>query len=162
MSHSRVSPRSWHVARWPILAWLETIIKLAALTIGISAGISALTAADFAIPAGLQLVQFIILIILSLGLIAAIFDRIADREIVAMIFVVVNNLGHWGMVLGLAAGSERLLMFAGLMLLGDLVKLWFIRVNSFTVREFSPRVLYALTLFYVGGYTMLILLEWMR
>jgi len=162
MNHSHDLPRSWHVARWPILAWLETIIKLAALAIGISAGISALSAGDFAIPTGLQLVQFIILIILSLGLIAAIFDRIADREIVAMVFVVLNNLGHWGMVLGLAAGSEGLLMFAGLMLLGDLVKLWFIRVHDFTVRELSPRVLYALTLFYVGGYATLVLLELRR
>jgi hypothetical protein len=162
MSHSPASRRSWYVARWPILAWLETIIKLAALTVGIAAGVNALSAANFAFPAGLRLVQFVILIILSLGLLAAIFDRIADREIIAMVFVVVNNLGHWGMVLGLAGGSERLLLFAGLMLLGDLVKLWFIRVYNFTVREFSPRVLYALTLFYVGSYTMLILLEWMK
>jgi hypothetical protein len=156
------STRKWRIARWPALAWLETIIKLAALIIGISAGANALSAANLVFPTGLALVQFVILIMLSLGLVTAIFDRIADREIIAMIFVVVNNLGHWGMVLGLAAASERLLLFAGLMLLGDLVKLWFIRVHSFTVRDFSPRVLYALTLFYVGGYALLILLEWMR
>jgi len=150
----------WHIAKWPPLAWLETIIKLVALIIGISAGVMALAVGEFALPAGTELAQFIILIILSLGLITAIFDRIADREIIAMIFVVLNNLGHWGMVLGLAAASEWLLWFAGFMLLGDLVKLLFIRVNQFTVRDFSPRILYALTLFYVGGYALLILLEW--
>lgn len=37
-------------------------------------------------------------------------------------------------------------------------KIWFIRAHSFTVRDFAPRILIALTLFYVGGY----LLEWMR
>jgi hypothetical protein len=144
------------------LAWLETIIKLAALLIGIAVGIMALAGDGFVFPSGIQLAQFVILIILSLGLAAAIFDRLADREIVAMIFVIINNAGHWGMVLGLAAGSEQLLPFAALMLLGDLVKLWFIRAHNFTVREFAPRVLYILTLFYVGGYTLLILLEWMR
>ncbi len=154
--------RKWHIARWPALAWLETIIKLAALIIGIIAGANALSAANLAFPTGLALVQFIILIILSLGLVTAVFDRIADREIIAMFFVVVNNLGHWGMVLGLAAASERLLLFAGLMLVGDLVKIWFIRTHNFTVRDFSPRVLYALTLFYVGGYMLLILLDLMR
>ncbi len=154
--------RKWHISRWPALAWLETIIKLAALVIGITAGVSALSTANLAFPAGLRLVQFIILIILSLGLVTAVFDRIADREIIAMIFVILNNMGHWGMALGLAAASERLLLFAGLMLVGDLVKLWFIRVHNFTVRDFSPRILYALTLFYVGGYALLILLEWMR
>ena len=162
MSQSPASPRSWHIAHWPLLAWLETIIKLAALIIGIVAGVSALSVGGFALPAGLQLVQFVILLVLSLGLATAIFDRIADREIIAMIFVVVNNLGHWGMILGLDTGSEYLLWFAGLMLLGDLVKLWFIRVYNFTVREYAPRVLYILTLFYVGGYVLLVLLEWMR
>ena len=150
----------WHIAKWPALAWLETIIKLVALIIGISAGMNALVGGEFAFPTGAKLVQFIILIILSLGLVTAIFDRIADREIIAMIFVVLNNLGHWGMVLGLAAASEHLLWFASFMLLGDLVKLLFIRVNHFTARDFSPRILYALTLFYVGGYALLILLEW--
>ena len=150
----------WHIAKWPPLAWLETIIKLVALIIGISVGVTALAVGEFALPTGTRLAQFIILIILSLGLIMAIFDRIADREIIAMIFVVLNNLGHWGMVLGLAAGSEWLLWFASFMLLGDLVKLLFIRVNRFTVRDFTPRILYALTVFHLGGYALLILLEW--
>jgi hypothetical protein len=162
MSQSPTSSRSWHIAHWPLLAWLETIIKLAALTIGIIAGINALSVGGFALPTGLQLAQFVILLVLSLGLIAAIFDRIADREIIAMIFVVVNNVGHWGMLLGLATGSEYLLWFAGLMLLGDLVKLWFIRMHDFTVRDYAPRILYILTLVYVGGYMLLVLLEWMR
>ena len=152
--------RKWHIASWPALAWLETIIKLIALIIGIAVGMNALAIGNFQLPTGLRLGQFITLIILSLGLVTAIFDRIADREVVAMIFVVINNLGHWGMVLGLASGSERLLLFASLMLLGDLVKLWFIRAHQFTVRDFSPRILYGLTLFYVGGYALLILLEW--
>lgn len=135
---------------------------MAALSIGISAGVLAFSAANITIPTGLRLLQFIILTILSLGLLAAIFDRIADREIIAMIFVVVNNLGHWGMVLGLAAGSERLLIFAGLMLLGDLVKIWFIRAHDFTVRDFSSKVLYGLTFFYLGGYALLLILEFLR
>jgi len=83
---------------------------------------------------------------------SALATAATDREIIAMIFVVVNNLGHWGMISGLATGSEYLLWFAGLMLLGELVTLWFIRVYNFTVREYAPRLLYILTLFYVGGH----------
>ena len=55
MSHLPVAPRSWHVARWPLLAWLETIIKLAALAVGIAAGANALSAGNIAFPAGLRL-----------------------------------------------------------------------------------------------------------
>jgi hypothetical protein len=157
MSNANNSPSSWHIASWPLLAWAETIIKLVALVVGITAGLNAFSA-DLSFPSGLHLAQFIILTILALGLVAAIYDRFTDREIVAMVFVVLNNLGHWGMVLGLTVNSERLLLFATLMLLGDLVKLVFIRVHHFTVRDYSPRVLYGLTLFYVAGYALIILL----
>ena len=123
------STKSWHVAKWPPLAWLETLIKLVALGIGMGTAVSALANANFALPNGLRLGQFILLIILSLGLVAAIFDRLADREIIAMVFVILNNLGHWGMVLAQSAATDlgnAIWLFAGLMVLGDLVKIWFI------------------------------------
>jgi hypothetical protein len=40
-------------------------------------------------------------------LVAATFDRLAEGEIVAMIFVAVNNLCHWGMVVALASEPGR-------------------------------------------------------
>jgi hypothetical protein len=99
---SSSSARRWHVAPWPPLAWLETGIKLVAIVVGIVALIQALSAGNLSLPSGLRLVQFAILALLSLGLVAAIFDRIVEREIVAMVFVLLNNLGHWGMVFALA------------------------------------------------------------
>lgn len=157
--------KSWHIAKWPPLAWLETGLKLIALGIGVGTAVSALDNPSFALPSGLRLVQFILLIVLSLGLIAAIFDRLADREIVAMGFVILNNLGHWGMVLALASGyavGNRVWLFAGYMILGDLVKIWFINVTNFTVRDFPQRTLYILTLVYVVGYALILLLEWLQ
>jgi hypothetical protein len=157
--------KEWHVASWPALAWLETAIKLSALILGIAALIQALSNGVFGLPGGLQLAQFIILALLSLGLVAAILDRFAEREIVAMIFVVINNLGHWGMVVALASipGPGGLLVgFAGLMLLGDLVKLVFLQAHNFTVRDTPRAVLYGLTLVYVIGYLAILVLEWLR
>ena len=156
------SSQKWHVAHWPPLAWLETGIKLVALGIGVGTAVAALTAPNFALPNGLRLVQFVILVVLSLGLIAAIFDRIADREIIAMGFVVLNNLGHWGMVLALASTNDLggvVPLFAGLMLLGDLVKVWFIKAENFTVRDFPQRTLYILTAVYIIGYLLILLLQ---
>ena len=155
------SSQKWHVAHWPPLAWLETGIKLVALGIGVGTAVAALTAPNFALPNGLRLVQFVILVVLSLGLIAAIFDRITDREIIAMGFVVLNNLGHWGMVLVLASANElgsAVSLFAGLMLLGDLAKIWFIKAENFTVRDFPQRTLYILTGVYIVGYALILLL----
>jgi hypothetical protein len=156
------SPKTWHMAKWHPLAWLETGIKLVGLGIGVGTAVATLTDPTFAFPTGLRLVQFVVLVFLSLGLVAAIFDRLADRELIAMGFVVLNNLGHWGMVLALASAQElgnAVWLFAGLMLLGDLVKLWFIKVANFTVRDFPQRTLYILTGMYVVGYSLILLLE---
>lgn len=159
------STKTWHVAKWHPLAWLETAVKLVALGVGVGTAVATLADPTFAFPTGLRLVQFILLVLLSLGLVAAILDRLADRELIAMGFVVLNNLGHWGMVLALASAKElgsAVWLFAGLMLLGDLVKLWFIKAANFTVRDFPQRTLYVLTGVYVAGYLALLVLEWLR
>lgn len=157
--------RQWHVAPWPPLAWLETGIKLVAIALGVLALVQALNAGSFALPAGVRLVQLAVLALLSLGLAVAILDRYIEHELVAMAFVILNNLGHWGMVVALASipGPGVLLpLFAGLMLAGDLVKVVFLRVHDFSVRD-TPRVaLYGLTLVYVVGYLAILLLELVR
>ena len=79
-----------------------------------------------------------------------------------MAFVLLNNLGHWGMVIALAAkpGPGWMLpAFAALMLLGDLVKLVFLKAHNFTVRDTPKVALYGLTSIYVAGYLLILLLE---
>ena len=166
MSIQEGNEGEWHVAEWPPLAWLETSIKAIALALGIAAAVQALSGGGFKLPGGLRLAQLIVQGVLALGLVAAIFDRLAEREIVAMIFVIFNNLGHWSMVLALASevGPGRLLFgFAGLMLLGDLVKLAFLVSHpAFTVRDTPRAALYGLTLLYVVGYTAILVFEILR
>jgi hypothetical protein len=152
--------KTWHFAQWPALGWLETVIKLFALGIGIGAGIGALSAGTWQLPNGWLLAAWIVLVLLALGLVAAIADRWTDKEILAMGFVFLNNLGHWGMVLSLVTpnrSTASLLAFSGLMLAGDLVKVWFIRRHNFTVREYSGKVLIQLTAVYITGYILIIL-----
>jgi hypothetical protein len=156
--------KRWRVAQWPPLAWLETVIKLAALVLGIIALVQALSSGTFAWPSGLRLAQLIILALMSLGLAAAILDRLAEREIVAMVFVLIDNLGHWGMAFALVTvlGPGALLpAFAALMLAGDLVKLVFLRVHDFAVRDTPQAILYGLTLVYVVGYLAILIFEWL-
>jgi len=167
MSEKRSDPlaRRWHVAEWPPLAWLETLIKLVAIIIGMAAFAQAVSGGRFVLPTGLRLAQFVVLTLLSLGLVAAVFDRLVEREIVAMAFVILNNLGHWGMVLAIASlpGPGALLVaFAGLMLAGDVVKLVFLKVHDFSVRDTPRSMLFGLTSVYVVGYLVILLLEFIR
>ena len=162
---SEPTARRWYIAQWPLLAWLETIIKLVALVIGVAALVGALSEGVFALPEGVRLAQVIVLAVLSLGLVAAIFDRLAEREVIAMIFVIVNNLGHWGTVVALTAPATPDWVpaaFCALMLVGDLVKLTFIRIHRFQVRDLPRAALYGLTLVYVAGYALILILELAR
>lgn len=166
MGSGIVRQERWHIASWPPLAWLETVIKLIALAVGTSVFMNVTGTGEFDLPdGGVRLLQLAILVVLALGLTLAIGDRVIEREIVSMVFVILNNFGHWGMALALVLGdtSHALALFAALMLAGDLVKMLFIAVHrDFTVRDHPRLVLYALTGVYVAGYGMILVLEMMR
>ena len=155
--------KHWYLGKWPILAWLETFIKVLALAIGFFALTNAFRSdAQLAFPEGVKLAQFTIQAMLTLGLIAAIFDRIQEREIIAMIFLILNNLGHIGILSALLNPffqSNLLISFWILMLLGDVTKVFFLRFHKFSVRNASPAVMYGLTSFYLLGYLALILIQ---
>lgn len=152
--------KSWYIGNWSGLALIETLLKLAGLAAAIIALIQAFSGTPVS-PTGTQLLQVLTLGILALGLVGAIGDRLIEREIIAMGFVLLNNIGHWGMVFALLRSplpGALLLIFAGLFLLGDLVKVRWLLTSGFTVRNVPTRVLLALTLFYVAGYAFILLL----
>ncbi len=151
--------RAWHVGSWSALAWAETALKTLGIGVGVAALLTALDApADGA--GGARLVAVVILVVLSLGLVAAIFDRVADREVVGVVFILAMNVGHWCMTVALARDDVAgfLVAFAALMLAGDLVKLAFLARTGFTVRTVPRGVVYGLTASYAVGYAVLILL----
>jgi hypothetical protein len=159
-----VSERGWHVGRWGPLGWAETAVKGAAQVIGIVA--LARAAGDpSSDPGGLLLAQLVILGVLSLGLVAAIADRVMEREIISMAFVIPNNVAHWGMAYALATtpGPGRLLaVFCALMLAGEAIKLAFLARTGYRVRTASPGVVYGLTVFYAAGYAVILVLDALR
>lgn len=154
-------PGGWHVARWGPLGWTETVLKGGGVAVGVAALLVALgEPADGA--SGARLAQVIILGLLSVGLVAAIADRVADREVIGVVFVIAMNLGHWCMTVALARDGDLagyLVAFSALMLAGDLVKLVFLRATGFRVRDISPAVVYGLTGSYILGYVALLVLQ---
>lgn len=157
-----LTSKKWHIAQWPTLAWIETLIKLVALGVALTAAFNAVTRGSVQLPSGKNRVELIIMAVLSLGLLVAICDRILEREIIAIAFVILNNLGHWGMAAALLTKpipDQALLLFSLLMLFGDLVKLTFLKVHDFDVRDAPKIVLYGLTGFYIVGYLALAILE---
>lgn len=151
----------WHISDWSLLGWIETLVKITAF---IFAGIfifGHVQSISLLFPKGIYLAVWVIQVLLSLGLIGAIFDRYLEKEIIAFSFVLLNNLFHWGIVFALLNGAERsfhFFTFLGLMLVGDLIKLIFLKTTNFQVRDIPKTVLYGLTGFYIIGYSIQILL----
>jgi hypothetical protein len=146
----------WHVARWGRLGWIETGIKAVAFLCAYVALASSITT-GWSAPGGVRIVELVLVGIATLGLLAAIGDRLLEREIVAMVFVCFNNAAHLALLASLVTtdGPGRLLTaFAVLMICGELVKLGFLYSTGFTVRNTPASIVIALTAAYALVYAL--------
>ena len=148
--------RWWHIADWGPWGWAETAIKLVAIAVAV---IAAAGGAALAIPDHHRLTYWILFAV-AVGYLFTVLDRLQDREIVAMAFVAAMIVGHWAMVLVMGrddwpAGIVR--AFAGLMLVGDLVKIGYFTVTGARVREFPRAVPIVMTAALAGCYLVALL-----
>lgn len=147
---------AWHVARWGTLGWIETGVKSSAFLCAYVALASSIST-GWSTPRGVRVAELVLVGIATLGLLAAIGDRLVEREIVAMVFVCFNNLAHLALLTSLVttAGPGRLLTaFAVLMLCGELVKIRFLRSTGFTVRDTPASIVIGLTTAYAVVYAL--------
>ena len=155
MSSSR-GTAGWHVARWGTLGWIETGVKSAAFLCAYVALAMSITT-GWSTPGRVRVAELVLIGIATVGLLAAIGDRLLEREIVAMLFVCFNNLAHLALLASLltTAGPGRLLTaFAVLMICGELVKIQFLRSTGFTVRNTPASIVIALTTAYALVYAL--------
>jgi len=149
-------PTGWHVARWGRLGWIETGVKSLAFLCAYLALATSITT-GWSAPDSVRIVELVLIGIATLGLLAAIGDRLLEREIVAMVFVCFNNLAHLALLTSLVTtdGPGRLLTaFAVLMMCGELVKLRFLHSTGFTVRNTPVSVVIGLTAAYALVYAL--------
>ena len=145
--------RAWHVGEYGLLGWAETALKAAAFVVAYVAFAQALGRSLHS-PDGIHIVELSLLGVAELGLLAAIADRLAEREAIAMGFVCCNNAAHLGMLFALLAapGPGGLVsVFCGLMLSGEAVKLVWLEEHRVTMRGLSTLALQAL----VGAYALI-------
>ena len=146
----------WHLARWGTWGWVETGVKSLAFLCAYTALATSITT-GWSSPGTVRVAELILIGIATIGLLAAIGDRLLEREIVSMVFVGFNNLAHLALLASLAttAGPGRLLTaFAVLMVCGELVKIWFLRSTGFTVRTTPTSIVIGLTAAYALVYAL--------
>lgn len=134
---------TWYRAPMSRLEWLETIFKCAAMVIAFITFVREFSPGDLQQPAGAAGTQSRILMWMAIALAIAILDRLQQRELFSIGFVVINDLAHWAMYLSFLSGLTAMvpvIAYCALMMIGDTVKIVFFATSGYTVRG-APRPL---------------------
>jgi hypothetical protein len=146
--------RTWHVGEHHPLAWAETAVKAVAFVIAYVAFVHALDRGLHS-PSGIRIAELALLGVAELGIVLTIVDRIIERELIAVGFVVFNNAAHAGMLYALLAipGPGGLLsLFCAFMLGGELIKWRWLHKTRPSMRELSLMAAQAFVVAYAAIY----------
>jgi hypothetical protein len=120
----------WHRAAWNALGWTETGVKLIAIAVAVTA---AAAGGNWRVPAS-HAPPFWLITAVAIGYVGTVMDRWMDREIVAVLFVVLVLSGHWSLVYAMGGPTwpaAAVRWFTGCMAIGDAVKvLYFLRTGA--------------------------------
>lgn len=137
--------RTWHVDRWGVWGWIETVLKLIGLGAGLLAFFGSLsTTAGFMLGDNPNLAAVIVLALLTVASLGVLFVRYQQREVISMAFAVAQVLGHVGLLVALLRQPEQTtfaVIFGVFMVLGQLAKMVFLRVTGFTEAGQTPQAM---------------------
>lgn len=125
----------WHTAEWGAWGWLETILKLIAVFAGAVAFASTDASAPLRIGDNPHVIALALIALLALGSLAQVTIRFIQRETISFAFSLFNLAGHLAAlvaVLRVPQPPTWVLLFGVFYLLGQLVKLQFLRVTGYT------------------------------
>jgi hypothetical protein len=127
--------KTWHVASWGTLGWLETGAKVVGIIAGIIAFSTASSQPQLPLAGFANTAAAILLGLMTLGVIGSIFIRIYQREIISIIFAIASALGHAGMSFYLLRGMQDNtlpVIFGVAYIVGELIKQRFIATTGYS------------------------------
>lgn len=146
--------RSWHIGDYHPLAWAETAVKALAFVVAYVAFVHALDRGLHS-PSRVRIAELALLGLAEVGILLAIVDRVLERELIAVGFVVLNNAAHASMLYALLAipGPGGLLsLFCAFMLGGEVIKLRWLHKERPTLRQIGLMAAQAFVVAYAAIY----------
>jgi hypothetical protein len=128
-------PQQWHTAQWGVLGWVETILKLIGFGAGVVAFFVSLSAHGFSLRSNPHLAAIIVLMLATLFSLVMVVLRFQQKEIISMIFAVLQALASLGLLFALLRIVDvkgLALVFGVCFTLGQIVKLQFLRTTGYT------------------------------
>lgn len=153
--------QGWHVTNWGLYGWIETALKGIALVIGIAAALSIPVDAPLALAGHPRVLAVLLLLGLSLGTLVQLTFRVIQREVISVLFAVLNTAGHVGIVWALLRDPTiqiAPLLFCAFYLLGELAKQRFLRTTGYVEGPLDSASIIRTSLFLALVYVALIVL----
>lgn len=126
--------QGWHVANWGTWGWAETIVKLIGAAIGVIAFFQA-SGDDYSLGSGLDTIAIIDFGLILLSAFALPPIRILQREVISIIYAILNLIGHLALMGALLREPSMSLLpflFGLAYVAGELVKQRFLVVSGYT------------------------------
>jgi len=153
--------KDWRCQRYGPLGWMETLVKLIAIGVGV-ASLSIYSNADKVLST-LRIVQIVFMAIIGAVLVAMIVQRVLDKELFALGFIVVHVIGHWIMVLILIQSKNPgafIFVYCFLMVLGEFIKICFLFLaENIEVKFLTKPILFGISAGFVVGFLIIIILQ---
>jgi len=153
--------KDWRCQKYGPLGWMETIVKIIAIGVAI-ASLSIYNRASTILKKE-RIAQIVLMAIIGAALIAGIVQRVLDKELFALGFIVVHVIGHWILVLVLILSVDPgsfIFTYAFLMTLGEYIKLLFLFLaDNIEVRFLTKPILYGISIAFVVVYLTIIILQ---
>jgi len=153
--------KDWRCQRYGPLGWMETVVKALAMGVGI-ASLQIYNRASRVLTAK-RLTQIVLMGLLGGVLLAAIVQRILDKELFALGFIIFQVVAHWIMVLILILSVDPgayIFVYVFLMILGEFIKLCFLGLaENIEVKFLTRPILFGISIGFVIFYIIILILQ---
>jgi len=153
--------KDWRCQRYGPLGWMEAAVKL----LGIGVGIGSIAVYDnrSQVYHQTRIAQIVLMCIVGLAMIFQGVQRVFDRELFALGFIIAHLFGHWIMsiitILSVDPG-EFLFTYVFLMILGEYIKLMFLFLaDNIEVRFLTKPILYGISAGFIVVFIVILILQ---
>ena len=155
---------SWHVQNWGVWGWAETILKLIGIAVAIWGFSNILPSFSPGLPLNTKLLAVIVLSLMTLMSLFIVSIRFGQREVISFGFAVLSAIGHISALLVLlqsaAQSSYPSFGFAVAYLLGEVVKIQFLRVTGYTESGRDQKAMLKIPAIFGGAYLLIAIFSW--
>jgi hypothetical protein len=134
---AQTTSQGWHVANWGTWGWIETGLKLVSVAAGLVAFFASNSDTPLTVGGNPELAAVILMAVMTLFTLIPLVLRFTQKEVISMIYAILNFLGHLGLLIALlrlqpVTWSLPALVFAIFMVLGELSKQRFLAISGYT------------------------------